>query len=383
MGSRRKDKAMKGWSLSGTLGGVLRLVNVVFVLLLLTSYVAPYVSPQTFWLLAFFGLMYPVFLIVNMAFLVFWTFRRRPFALYSFVAILLGWNLLWSHFRFTGKVDDLTNPRTIKVLTYNVKHLSGLDDQKRVDQLEAIAELIGNTQADVVFMQEFFSKKKTFDQKIEFLKEKIGLKYYTYRTYFPTRKKDGGYYCILTLSRFPIVSHSDVSLQRRRVALITDIAVPGDTFRLVNVHFRSNHLNSKELSLINPEQEGFPDQERLKKDSRNIYWKLRRAFIDRSRHADLVKRALDKSPHPVIVAGDFNDTPASYTVHTLLGGMNDAFEYAGEGYGNTFAGNLPPIRIDYLACDDYFEVGSYYVIKRKFSDHYPVVATFTPLNDPR
>ncbi|HAQ65413.1 MAG TPA: hypothetical protein DCR43_06135 [Bacteroidales bacterium] len=375
----RKKKSGKGFA--GAMRTVVRLGNIVAVVLLLLSYSAAYVNPSKFWWLAFLGLGYPVLLLINLGFVVYWAVLRRKFAFISLISILLGWNMLWSHFQFSGKSDEVYSPHAIRVLTYNVRHLSGSVSETTNGKAGDVAKLVGGRKADVVVMQEFYSGAATFESKIAMFLKSTGLTYYTWRNYFPSRSKNRGSFCMVTLSRFPIVSSSEVDYGNRRVALITDLLVSGDTIRLINVHLKSNQLNQDELNLVDFDLQHNSDSESVKKGSKKIYWKLRKAFIDRARDAGEVARAIKSSRYPVIVSGDFNDTPASYTARTILKGLNDAFVEAGSGYGNTYAGNLPPIRIDYLAASPEFEIEQYAVIREKHSDHYPVTATFVLLHE--
>ena len=62
---------------------IVLIVNVIAALLLLISYLAPFIDPNTFWPVAFFGLAYPVFLLLNIVFILYWLIRSPRFALIS------------------------------------------------------------------------------------------------------------------------------------------------------------------------------------------------------------------------------------------------------------------------------------------------------------
>ena len=83
-----------------------------------------------------------------------------------------------------------------------------------------------------------------------------------------------------------------------------------------------------------------------------------------------------ESPYPVILCGDFNDTPVSYTYHKLSRKLNDAFIGSGIGMGTTFRGNFPYVRIDYMLYSNDFKAYRYQTGKINWSDHYPVMARF-------
>jgi endonuclease/exonuclease/phosphatase family metal-dependent hydrolase len=79
-----------------------------------------------------------------------------------------------------------------------------------------------------------------------------------------------------------------------------------------------------------------------------------------------------QSPYPVIVCGDFNDTPNSYVYHKLADGMTDAFMESGAGFGNTYLGKVPSFRIDYIFHDATFHSRNFRRESVRFSDHFPV-----------
>lgn len=86
---------------------------------------------------------------------------------------------------------------------------------------------------------------------------------------------------------------------------------------------------------------------------------------------------IKKSPYPVVVCGDFNDTPASYTYFTIRGNLQDAFLEKGTGIGRTFTGLAPTLRIDYILPGNQFTINSFRKINSDLSDHYPVIANLT------
>ena len=72
--------------------------------------------------------------------------------------------------------------------------------------------------------------------------------------------------------------------------------------------------------------------------SMGILKKFRRAYLFRSKQAELVRRELDSSPYPPILCGDFNDLPNSFTYFKIKGDRTDAFLRRGFGVGSTFDG---------------------------------------------
>jgi endonuclease/exonuclease/phosphatase family metal-dependent hydrolase len=109
---------------------------------------------------------------------------------------------------------------------------------------------------------------------------------------------------------------------------------------------------------------------------RSLSKSLKNGFVRRSQQAQKVKEFINKSPYAVIVAGDFNDTPVSYTYRKIRKGLNDSFVTSGYGAGFTYMGNYPPNRIDYILYDRRLTNSHFEIIKAKYSDHYPISAFF-------
>ena len=85
--------------------------------------------------------------------------------------------------------------------------------------------------------------------------------------------------------------------------------------------------------------------------------------------------------YPVILLGDFNDTPVSFTLSTLKGSSStelfDAFSKGGEGLGATYVGDVSGLRIDYILYADEFELHSFNTYPVELSDHRPISAVLS------
>src|SRR5438309_7707475 len=67
------------------------LLNLLSVFLFLLSCLAPYISPQQAWVIAFIGLGFFPLLLTNISWVIFWLLFKRRFAFFSAVALLIGW----------------------------------------------------------------------------------------------------------------------------------------------------------------------------------------------------------------------------------------------------------------------------------------------------
>jgi len=87
---------------------------------------------------------------------------------------------------------------------------------------------------------------------------------------------------------------------------------------------------------------------------------------------DIIKAHAAQCPYPYIISGDFNDTPASYSVNQMAKGLKNAFREKGSGFGRTYNGSFPNYQIDYIMASTQFDIASYHITEKKLSDHYPV-----------
>jgi len=197
--------------------------------------------------------------------------------------------------------------------------------------------------------------------------------YARYNTEKITKRLDA----IITFSKYPILSSQSIKQEEgHNFCLINDLLIGGDTVRLFNVHLESVRLKHEDYTFIDELDLKFKEEENLKEGSMRIFNKLKTAYARRSLQVGLLKEELDRSPYPVILCGDFNDTPCSYTYQALARDKRDAFIERGKGLGNTYAGGLPSLRIDYILFDPSFQAVGFEIGKHKLSDHYPISSTF-------
>jgi endonuclease/exonuclease/phosphatase family metal-dependent hydrolase len=102
---------------------------------------------------------------------------------------------------------------------------------------------------------------------------------------------------------------------------------------------------------------------------------MKRSITRRPRQVDKVFLDIENCPIEAFVCGDFNDNPMSYSYYRMTRGRKDSFVEAGEGFGATFAGMWPLLRIDYVLLPDRFKALDHQTPRLKYSDHYPVVTT--------
>lgn len=346
-------------------------INILFALALILSYLAVHINPDTFAFPALFGLSYPYLLLINILFVLAWAVALRFEALISVVVIAAGFTHLSNYIKIQKPSGDKTG--TFQIESYNLRLFNYFESRKSSISEKRILELLKNQQPDILCLQELYLVGDP-DQKEQSIKSALGGKYYSHFKVIGSGKNR--YYGIATLSKFPIIRRGDiVHVKSSSLSIYTDILVGQDTVRIFNNHLQSFRLRRMERTFLNELTESSDDKETLN-EIRTISLSLKRGFIKRASQAEAVKAEIEKSPYPVIVAGDFNDTPVSYSYRKIRKGLNDAFVSSGYGAGFTYKGNYPPNRIDYILYDDALECRQFDILKVKYSDHYPISAYF-------
>jgi endonuclease/exonuclease/phosphatase family metal-dependent hydrolase len=349
---------------------ILLVVNVLLGASLLTAYLAVHVNPDSFALPAFFGLAYPYLLLANICIIIAWAMLLRYEAVISVVIILIGLSHFLNYIQLFRKKDDREG--TFKVLSYNVRMFNFFESGKGASSQKSILNFLKNQEPDILCLQEFFFSGNV-SQVQSVINGATGIKYNSHVRMLGNGKNR--IYGIATFTRFPIIRKGEVVHPRSSsLTTFTDVIISRDTFRIYNNHLESFRLRNMERSFIE-ELTSSVSGETLS-EVRNLSARLKTGFISRARQAKVLKDHIRNSPYPVIVTGDFNDTPVSYVYGKIRKGLNDSFVNSGYGAGFTYRGYYPANRIDYILYDDALKSSSFEIIKVRFSDHYPVTAWF-------
>jgi endonuclease/exonuclease/phosphatase family metal-dependent hydrolase len=345
-------------------------VNILFALTLLLSYMAVHISPGDFALPAFFGLAYPYLLLVNIILIIVWAMLLRFEALISLLIIIIGFTHLSNYIKLVKPSGDKTN--TFKVLSYNVRLFNYFENKSHPNSEKKILEFLKAQNPDIVCLQEFFGLGNPV-MKEAAIKAALGGNYYSHMKVLGNGKNR--FYGIATFSKYPIIRKGEiVHPGSSSLSIFSDVLIGKDTFRIFNNHLQSFRLMRLERTLI--EEITVNEDKETMNEVKSISESLKKGFIRRALQAQVVKDNINRSPFPVIVSGDFNDTPVSYSYRKIRKGLNDSFVNSGYGAGFTYKGNYPPNRIDYILYDKAL-INSYFeIIRIKYSDHYPIVAYF-------
>jgi endonuclease/exonuclease/phosphatase family metal-dependent hydrolase len=339
----------------------------------LLSATAPFVNPARAPIMGFVGLAFPFLLLLMLFWLAFWISASYKYSLIPLLSILLSSYSIYHYFSFNFKNKGVPEgQKTFSVLTYNVK-VFDLYWTKDAESSRKILKVIFDADADIVCLQEFYSDNSEAFNMVK----KLSAVYPYSHVEVTLTLRGTDKWGIATFSKFPIRRKESIRFDnaQHNLAIASDIFIDGKLVKVYNTHLQSIHLNDEELESI----ERIADSIRWKKVD-NAMIKMYHAFRWRATQAEKLKAHISKSSSPLIVAGDFNETPNSFVYRTISKGLTDSFDEAGTFIGRTYSGRLPAFRIDYIMLDKKFPVYSHKIIRNPYSDHYAVKAVFS-MND--
>ncbi len=234
------------------------------------------------------------------------------------------------------------DPDVVRILSYNVKHGLGMDDQ--VD-LERIASVIRMLEPDIVTLQEIDSvvSRTGFEDQAAVLGELTGMR----AVFGGFMDYQGGRYGMALLSRYPVVEWENHRLP--------DGAEPRSAL-------------AARIELLRP---GYGQAPRLVVVGVHLYATADERYAQASRLIEV----LSDERSPVVLAGDFNSTPDSDVIRLLeaAGGWERPRK---SGERMTFPSVVPDREIDFIMFRpaDRFVVREHRVVaETEASDHRPVL----------
>lgn len=354
------------------------LTNIFVALLFLAGCYGYWLSPINFWPVGFLTLSAFYFLLLLLAFFVFWLFVKPRWAIISLIAIGLAYKPV-QHIlplRLSSSFDLNKQDQSIRVMTWNVAQFNVINDKKHPEVKKQMFNIIEQYKPDIACFQEMVAEDSAVRKHghiDEFLKE---LQFPDYFYSYNVKEDFWGYahFGIIIFSRFPIVKKQTISQYPNNYNSIfqyVDVVKGKDTIRVFNVHLQTLRFSRDNMKYID---EPTVEKENTIRESKSIIGKFKRGFLKRQVQADRIRAEIKKSPYPAIVTGDFNDVPNSYAYHVIGSGMKNAFVEKGSGLGRTYSGISPVLRIDNIFADKKFDVKQFLRIPRKLSDHFPIMA---------
>lgn len=332
--------------------------NVATVVQMLLVGLSDRVNPVAHPVIACIGLVFPVFVLVNLAFLVFFLIFKWRYAIVPF----LGFVLCYSPIRLYCPIN-ISKPvplGSLKVLSYNVCAFDSVKNDENGGN--PILDYIVKSDADIVCLQE-----ARYDEEIKNAVKNT----YAYRD---TVYSKGGSRVLLLLSKFPILSKRRIEYETvGNVSAAFEVKIGGDTVNVISNHFETSGLSVADRKGFKDMLKGNAEADEMKKEGHTLLAKLSASVCKRAPQADAVALYVNGCRNAVILCGDFNDNPISYTHRTVGKELTDCYVESGMGPGFSYHHNAMYVRIDNMMCSKSFTpYGCKVDDGVEHSDHYPI-----------
>jgi endonuclease/exonuclease/phosphatase family metal-dependent hydrolase len=310
-------------------------------------------------------------MVANTALIIIAAIRRKRTGLFYLVPMLIGVPYMLSTIgakSYFQRPDPSAD--TFTLLNYNV---SGFNVKENVSGGKTVAlskmyKLLLDPTTDIQCYQEFMNLPWSKEGNIIKRLTELGRHFY-FSMEPETDHMDYSRMGTLIVSKFPIIASGDVLADEsgfNRVSYV-DVVVKLDTVRIINVHLHSMGLGKYDPRTRSKFRE-------MGAATRTILSKLKEGVFERSTQTMALARFVERSPYPVVCAGDFNDMPYAYSYRYLRKYMKNAFEESGKGFGFTYnGGTLRVLRIDnqfYQGNVRSIDLRTRYDIP--YTDHFPV-----------
>jgi len=331
--------------------------------------------PTEHWLGGIIMIAIPVLWVLNFAFVIFWLTSRPWRSWLSGLTLLAGIVLFGSRtFAWNSPPDGAAGSGTaFRVFSYNVQGFGYTDDEVEYPQssprVRRLVNYVLRYNAPIKCFQEFYNSTAIADYDMINRFRKAGYRY-SILLNPELANVSKGPIGVATFSIYPIVASGREHFGGFNGMVWADIKIGSDTVTVINVHLRSMGIRVGRVW----RQDHLSG---VKQETRGVLSALRTGFIDRREQVRRVEEQVARSRYPVVVTGDFNDTPYGVVYDRMRSILPSSFEDAGRGFG--FSYNRAPgfIRIDHQFHSPSLKPLDFETINYvRYSDHYPIVGTY-------
>ncbi|EKB02251.1 MULTISPECIES: endonuclease/exonuclease/phosphatase family protein [Myroides] len=322
-------------------------INILMAIMSLVGYFLPFLAPKLFPLLSVFTLVLPFFLIINLAFFIYWLIQLKRQIWLSSLILVLGITFANKFYKFSGRNEEV-GEKEFTLMSYNVRLFNlfnWIPDEHVPDKIKEFVDL---HDPDVLCFQEY-SKNTNI---------KFSQYPYKFITSHGNKIKTGQ----AIYSKFRIIDKGEINLpSSNNNVIFADILKDQDTIRVYSIHLQS-------IS-ISPDIHESIDEAK----SKLIVNRIAKAFKEQQMQSELIESHMNDVSIPKIICGDMNNSAFSYVYRNIRGNLNDAFVEGGTGFGKTYDFAYP-MRIDYVFVDPRIHVKSFKTYPEfKNSDHFPLI----------
>ena len=328
--------------------------NIVLTVLTFLAYVLPFLAPKFFPFLSVLTLVLPLFLIVNGLFFIYWILQLKRQMILSGIVLVLGITFVNKFYKFST-TEQLREEKDFVVMSYNVRLFNLFQWIERESVKDEMKAFIDEQNPDILCIQEYSETAN------------VDLRVYKHKFIFMQGNKIKTGQAIF--SKFPIIDQGNIEFpESDNLIVYADIRKGSDTIRVYNMHLQSIKI-SPDVSEMQEHVETIDQQK-----SQMVFKRIGQAFTKQQLQAEILMKHKKECKFPMIICGDMNNSAFSYVYRSIKGNLNDCFEEAGKGFGETYNFKYYPARIDYIFADKSMKVKSFQNFPQfKNSDHYPIV----------
>ena len=339
--------------------------NVTTVVMMLLAGFSDRLNPAEHPLLSTMGMSFPFLLLVNLAFLFFWLifkWRMIWITVLGYVCAYVPINI-YMPLNTSQEIPD----GALKLISYNVCTYGG--NFKYEQGFETVLKYLKEQKPDIICVQEDVDTWRRYVfQEYE--------KQWAYNDTMVIVNTPQSLNALGIHTRFPIIKRERIeysSLANGSAAWW--LKVEDDTLIVVNNHFESCHLNSDDRTQYRQIIKGELPRDSARAESKLLLIKLAEANAIRSGQIRTVLRYVEEHcQYPIIVCGDFNDNPISYSRHAMAERLTDCFQETGRGIGLSYNQKAFSLRIDHIFCSEQLQPFNCKVDdEMDASDHYPIL----------
>lgn len=352
---------------NGLARNILLPLNILAIIIMLLVGYTDHIDPRNHAILSTLGLGMPIVIAINVAFLIFWLFFKKKYALIALAGFIVCWGPVRRYCPINFPKD--TPKDAIKIVSFNVFMFNPWD--LAPGEMNPTVEYLINSGADIICLQE-----AGYD--IEG-REKLDSAFASVYQYRDTVQKTGPQSDVLALySRFPILHRERIKYTSKgNLSEAYILKINGEKVLLVNNHFETVGLSVEDKNRFHELVHGELERDSTSNESKFILGKLGAGTRKRAPQADAVAQYIAKyrkKGMSVIVCGDFNDSPISYTHRTVAKGLTDCYVTSGNGPGWSYHKSGIRVRIDNILCSpDWIPYNAKVDSNCPYSDHYPII----------
>lgn len=340
-----------------------------------------------------------VLITADILFFIYWVIRLKVIAIVPFIAVMFSLSYTASiyypanHWPLIGKagkaatvkktvvIKNIT-PVNLKVATFNVggfggdaliKNVKSAADyfcgRKGIPMADAIhyaPAAKASAPVDILCLEEY---AEGWDFGRDSIKKQLNTLPYSCFDRKGTKPVD-----MAIFSKYQIKRYCFAQFPESNYGFIyADIAIDSTKIiRVIAVHFESTGVSniSSDVAYAERTNQKYSRTEMFTK----LTDKLKFSSGMRGKQVDIICNMIKKSPYPVLLMGDFNDTPNSYAYVKCSRLLIDTFRECGQGYTYSYRHFQKLFRIDYIFHSADFKGINYFSPDGPWSDHNAVIA---------